>query len=82
MENVSQSGSGNTTKAVHDAHREALAARDYGALGSDWRTVTFWCRECNRCYCTNHWRGQFPRDDPMASDFGICPEGHGKILDD
>jgi hypothetical protein len=67
----------------YDRLYAALVSRDFDALGElNWRNVVFWCRECQRCYCIVHWQISYPKDDPMCSEFGVCPKGHGTILDD
>lgn len=46
----------------------------------------FYCPECDRCYCVNHWRVTRRFDDDFPgwydSAAGICPQGHSRLLDD
>lgn len=66
--------------------RELLAAAqpDPGALHAlHWELAPYWCRGCQRCYCTDHWQRLVIMDEGFYdySD-GTCPAGHRQMIDD
>ncbi len=80
--NFERSGDSEISPRKYERLCRALRDSDFEALYvMDWQNVVFWCRECGRCYCIDHWSIEYPHDDPMCSEFGTCPNGHGKILD-
>ena len=67
-------------RAVIDRHN----ARPLFAL--DLELTPFYCLECDRCYCGDHWIwwSEFDEDAPMFRDCirGRCPSGHERMLED
>jgi hypothetical protein len=51
-----------------------------GFYEMDWRYVVFWCRDCDRCYCIDHWKIDYSDDDPMCSEWGSAHPATGKFL--
>lgn len=53
-------------------------------LDEEW--APFYCPECDRSYCKNHWfvNIEFDDDFPGWYDcaYGTCPEGHRRMIDD
>ena len=82
--NFERSGESEISLDTYERLSRLLQDRDYTGLSNnfDWRYCVFWCEPCKRCYCIKHWTIEYVHDDPMCSEFGKCPEGHGKILDD
>ncbi|TPN89044.1 hypothetical protein [Aquimarina algicola] len=49
----------------------------------DQEYASFYCKECKKCYCTEHWTRQVVYEDGFYDETrGICPNGHEKRLDD
>ena len=51
---------------------------------ADFEFAPFFCPQCDRCYCGNHWRRRDVFDDDGWHDSirGVCPEGHERMLED
>ena len=82
LETFERGGDSEISPEKYDRMVQTLKASDCAALESlNWRYVIFWCRECDRCYCIDRWSIQYD-DSPYSSEWGTCPSGHGKILDD
>jgi hypothetical protein len=70
------------TQRESERIREAIA--DAAALYAlDPEFAPFYCPECERTYCGEHWR----TEDVFADGFhesirGTCPEGHARLLED
>lgn len=67
--------------------RAILAARDARALRSfDTEWGAFYCPECDRSYCADHWHFDVRYDDDFPGwydcTYGICPAGHRHLVDD
>lgn len=66
--------------------RDVLTADppDPGALHAiGWELAPFWCRGCQRCYCTDHWQGIVIMDEGFYDcTEGVCPAGHRQLIDD
>lgn len=67
----------------------AIAAVDPGAihaLNKLW--APFYCPECEKVYCGDHWRVEMQFEDeeglPGWYDcaYGTCPNGHRRLIDD
>jgi hypothetical protein len=42
-----------------------------------------YCPECDKVYCTDHVRKQVEWDDGFYDcTYGVCPQGHRRIIDD
>lgn len=70
---------------VHSLH-QALTTHDaqrLHTLNPMW--APFYCPQCQRVYCVNHWRitPHFDSDLPgrYSSSHGTCPKGHKRLLD-
>jgi len=57
---------------------------DPGALHAiDWELAPFWCRQCQQCYCRDHWLPIVILDEGFYDcTEGLCPAGHRQMLDD
>jgi hypothetical protein len=67
--------------------RPALTAGDAAAIYDlDSELAAWWCPECKKSYCGDHWLrwDLFDEDDPSWHDSirGRCPEGHERMLED
>jgi hypothetical protein len=67
--------------------RAALAAGDAASLYDlDPELASWWCPECQKSYCGDHWVrwDVFDEDDPNWHDSirGRCPDGHERMLED
>ena len=42
------------------------------------------CTECGKIYCGNHWKTEtiFESDGWYDCTYGVCPNGHRKLIDD
>ena len=67
--------------------RAILARRDVHALyalNEEW--ASFYCPTCDRSYCRAHWRFDVRYDDDFPGwydcTYGVCPEGHRRLVDD
>ena len=70
--------------------RDALERADPEALyAADRTSALFYCPQCGRCYCSEHWTlaGELPDDDPFKGSYwaslaqGDCPNGHFHLLE-
>jgi hypothetical protein len=41
--------------------------------------LKLYCHECQLVYCFGHWRVEYSDQPPVC--FGICPRGHGHVID-
>jgi hypothetical protein len=69
--------------------RQALQTRDAAALHLLNRLwAPFYCPDCRRIYCLNHWRVTYAFDDDpdfpgwYDAAYGQCPQGHRQLIDD
>lgn len=53
-------------------------------LRKDWEGLDYYCPECDRVYCINHYQITPYFDSPEFYDYstGKCPLGHERIVDD
>ena len=67
-----------------DAFRRYLKSGDAALLPE--RFAPFYCRQCSKCYCMDHWVCEVRFDDDFDDFYdctcGTCPEGHRKMIDD
>jgi hypothetical protein len=63
---------------------EELDARGLYALDAEW--ASFYCPDCGRSYCSNHWQFETRYDDDFPGwydcTYGTCPAGHRRLVDD
>jgi hypothetical protein len=74
---------GTLTQPETAAVRAAIA--DAAALYAlDLELAPFYCPECRRTYCGDHWdrRDVFEAEYLHDSIRGTCPEGHERLLED
>jgi len=69
------------------ALQAALAAGGPRALYDlDRFWAPFYCPECDRCYCIEHWQVETVFDSDFAGwydcSYGTCPQGHRRMIDD
>jgi hypothetical protein len=70
-----------------DTLRRALARGDAaGAFAINYELTPWWCPECEKSYCGEHW-SHWAVDDPDYASWldhvqGWCPHGHGRKLED
>lgn len=66
-------------RALEQGNAQALYALD-----PLW--APFYCPNCDRSYCNNHWRVELRFDDDFPGwydcAYGTCPEGHRRLIDD
>lgn len=64
--------------------RRAIVADEAAALyGHDFEFASFFCPQCNACFCGAHWRHWEVFDDGFHDCIrGVCPEGHERMLED
>ncbi len=71
--------------------RGAIAAQDLRAMHTIlWDNhdegLDFYCPECDKMYCRNHWRLEVAFDPEWPSWYedthGTCPQGHRRLMDD
>lgn len=69
---------------VVDAVRSALEWRDSKSLFLLCpRPMTFYCPDCGRWYCGDHWKLTVVWDEVFYDyTVGVCPSGHQRDLDD
>lgn len=88
---IQQGFSGDITEGIAPATRPRLAAAILAAdVAALYRMDHFWapfyCTACDRVYCYDHWimEIQFDDDFPGWYDctYGICPQGHRRLIDD
>ena len=70
-----------------DALRHALGRGDAAeAYAIDYELAPWWCPECEKSYCGEHWEHSAVYDQDCASWLeyiqGRCPQGHGRELED
>ena len=70
------------TQRATPSIREAIASAS-GLHALDPELAPFYCPDCERSYCGDHWR----REDVFEGDFheairGTCPVGHERLLED
>ena len=64
-----------------DSFRRYLRRGDAALLPE--RFAPFYCRQCGKCYCIDHWLCEVRYDDDFYDcTYGTCPEGHRKMIDD
>jgi hypothetical protein len=70
--------------ASFDDLRRAILAGDAAALyRHDLEFASFYCPQCNACFCGTHWRHWEVFDDGFHDCIrGVCPEGHERMLED
>ncbi len=62
---------------------DAIRGADFDALSVACREYApFWCRECARSYCRDHWKLDAVFDPPGQFDYyrGTCPSGHPTMI--
>ncbi len=69
------------------ALRQALQAGKARAVHDiDRLWAPFYCPECEQVYCYNHWQVSVVFDSDFAGwydcTYGICPQGHRRMIDD
>jgi hypothetical protein len=67
--------------------RAILAARDAcGLRAFDAEWGAFYCPDCDRSYCADHWHFDVRYDDDFPGwydcTYGTCPAGHRYLVDD
>lgn len=69
-------------KILKDLRNNKLRELDE-ILRKDFDGLDFYCRECNKVYCENHF-SLLPVWDDGFYDYtlGTCPKGHERIVDD
>lgn len=62
----------------------ALAGPDAALLYAiDPELAPFWCPSCGASYCADHYRSWVTFDEGFYdATYGVCPEGHERMLDD
>lgn len=73
------------SRAQRAAMRHALRDTDAAALFAvDLELAPFWCPQCERSYCGEHWMRWSVFDDDGWHDSirGRCPHGHERMLED
>jgi hypothetical protein len=74
------------TQGASERVLELVRDRDVAGLYAYDRELTpFWCPDCGRSYCGNHWRTNNVFDDETSGldcIRGTCPEGHERMLED
>jgi hypothetical protein len=71
------------TQAATDAVRETIASA--AALHAlDPELAPFYCPDCGKTYCGEHWRREDVFEDSHFHEGirGTCPEGHERLLED
>jgi hypothetical protein len=79
--------SGGIQYGQYEKFYTALKNNDPGTLfRMDFEYAPFYCPECNRCYCSDHWKYWiiYDEEEPSYFDYikGICPKGHKRMLED
>jgi hypothetical protein len=67
--------------------RDILFRRDARALYAlDHEWGSFYCPECDRSYCADHWHFDVRYDDEFPGwydrTYGTCPDNHTRLVDD
>lgn len=67
-----------------DAVAAALETGDPAALFAiNYEYAPFWCPRCTLSYCGDHYRSWMTFDEGFYdATYGVCPEGHERMLDD